>query len=375
MSAGSEDGYFDLHVDLNEEDVADFDLNEDEAANLDLDGSAAYFDLDGDEFDHTYFDMDTKPHTAKEKTKFGSGFVRGSAAWGAAMAAKRWEKQKPDDAFSKVANAFDNTVLRVGDQIQKSEAEPDRTWRHGNTYTVLGPVKQAVREIGKGYLNVRGCCGIDSGRRRMQSLVTLAGMTQRLFKRAAHDLQSKWCSELCAAEVICRHFDTTPIFFRFGELQSMVSEQAKYLKLSTRLDPHTGISYPTWTTILYAQCVKENPKASCSAGVFNVHGQHCSVTRVQCTTADDFQQMSQEFILPPRIVQNTTGSTAFSAVNSGCTPISNESAKAISQHTSCVIVDDTPDGCGAMLRYKHAAAEAFAQVPNIFYNEHGSCGP
>ena len=78
-------------------------------------------------------------------------------------------------------------------------------------------------------------------------------------------------------------------------------------------------------------------------------------------------------MFPPCIVANTTGSTAFSAVNSSCSACSNDSAKAIAENSSCVIIDDSPDGCGAMLRYKHATAEAFESHANIFYDEYGSC--
>ena len=73
---------------------------------------------------------------------------------------------------------------------------------------------------------------------------------------------------------MCRHFDGTPIYLRFGELQSTVARQARYLKEVQREDPSTGITYPAWTTISFTQYMHENPKAVCSAGVLDIHGQH-----------------------------------------------------------------------------------------------------
>jgi hypothetical protein len=74
--------------------------------------------------------------------------------------------------------------------------------------------------------------------------------------------------------MVCRHFDGTPIYLRFGELQSTVARQARYLKEVQREDPFTGITYPAWTTISFKQYMQENPKAACSAGVLDIHGQH-----------------------------------------------------------------------------------------------------
>ena len=73
------------------------------------------------------------------------------------------------------------------------------------------------------------------------------------------------------------------------------------------------------------------------------------------------------------MVQNTSSSAAFSAVSSADVLSSNYKIKRHSSFVRCVIVDDTPDGCGAMLRYKHATAECFAAYGNICYEEHGTC--
>ena len=53
--------------------------------------------------------------------------------------------------------------------------------------------------------------------------------------------------------MVCRHFDTTPIYVKFGALQSTVCQQARYLKEVQRVDPFTGASYPCWTTISFTQ--------------------------------------------------------------------------------------------------------------------------
>ena len=73
------------------------------------------------------------------------------------------------------------------------------------------------------------------------------------------------------------------------------------------------------------------------------------------------------------MVQSTGSSSAMSAVNSACEPLSNDMATGICSKVECVIVDDLPDGCGAMLRYKHATAQCFADYENILYDEHSSC--
>ena len=77
-------------------------------------------------------------------------------------------------------------------------------------------------------------------------------------------------------------------------------------------------------------------------------------------------------ILPPRIISRTNASTVFEAVNSADPAWNAQTIKDWPTEVDCLLVDDAPDGCGAMRRYKSATA-CYLDDPRILYEPFPTC--
>ena len=68
------------------------------------------------------------------------------------------------------------------------------------------------------------------------------------------------------AAILNRGYDSTPEFLRFGRLQTVLAEKARYLK---RIEPPPGVvsGYDRWRTISYEEYRRENPRAAPQMGI------------------------------------------------------------------------------------------------------------
>ena len=152
----------------------------------------------------------------------------------AAMAKIRWggpdeivqlPDQDEENRFDRLSNAWDKGCLRFGDLADRSasgaSSSNNREWCHANAYNIVGVIRQASREVGKGYLNQAGKQGIDNGRRRLESMVSTAAMSWRLFKQGAQSFMRNLVRTPPAALVVR---NSSLIVGRSRESESVITE-------------------------------------------------------------------------------------------------------------------------------------------------------
>ena len=120
------------------------------------------------------------------------------------------------------------------------------------------------------------------------------------------------------------------------------------------------------------------------SGVLDFVVMHGKMVRID--EAEGYQETSQLLIRPPRVLIANNASVNIGALNTGsCFNLramkdlcSIPSTMATST-MSCVpgqtyaILDDCPDGCPTMTRFKHASAEYTLPHPYLFHNEDAPC--
>ena len=151
-------------------------------------------------------------------------------------------------SYDRLADAWDQMVVRHGDMAQRDGTASGRPGVHSNTYTTRGMLQLGFKEVGA-YAKRRG--GIDATSKGLDALLTIAAATMKLCKAGASAVMQK-ASEgtKYMAAILNRGYDSTPEFLRFGRLQTVLAEKARYLK---RIEPPPGVvlGYDRWRTISY----------------------------------------------------------------------------------------------------------------------------
>ena len=165
-----------------------------------------------------------------------------------AAARARAERAQERKAYDRLADAWDQMVVRHGDLAQRDGTASGRPWVHRNTYTTRGVLQLGFKEVGA-YAKRRG--GIDATSKGLDALLTIAAAARKLCNAGASAVMQK-ASEgtKYMAAILNRGYDSTPEFLRFGRLQTVLAEKARYLK---RIEPPPGVvlGYDRWKTISY----------------------------------------------------------------------------------------------------------------------------
>ena len=158
--------------------------------------------------------------------------------------------------------------MREGDTVDraavmKSCPTPQRTAGvHPNTWRPQGLIKTAFREIGSTGLAGSGTRSsfVDWTRRRVQALVTVAGIVKGLFSERARVLLNGLLSREHAgtdAVYLRRHFDSTPAFFSYGCLRGDLENVGR------QFEPYiyTAMNSLAFSTCVGALCRQANSDA------------------------------------------------------------------------------------------------------------------
>ena len=282
----------------------------------------------------------------------------------------------------RLASAWDLVPLRNGDLADSQVLTGKKdggAQGHANTYQASSVMKLAYSEIGKGLRTARGEQGIDGCRRLQEVLLTTAAVHDRVYVGKTSEYASHIAMTRPDSLLLMRHFDSTPLYLHYGQLAPQIQRQGRYF-----VPDGEG----RWKTVGYDNYQKAYPRRKCLAGVVEVFAQQMTV--VSSTVGDDgeahsleevqalfrnYKEDKRELIVPPRVITSTGSSTCFEAVNSGVGAAF--SVKSMQQHAindvKCAIIDDTPDGCPAMSRYKSATAAFLEPERNVMYDEHSHC--
>ena len=128
--------------------------------------------------------------------------------------------------------------LHFGDQVVEADdaaaaSSSSKPWIHANTYTMLGCVKSAFKEIGKGTTLHTGSVGFDANRRGLGDLATVAALARTSFQQHTKSVHADIAAACQAGETgmfFPRNFDSTPLFCKFGKLAGSLVKHARYLQ-------------------------------------------------------------------------------------------------------------------------------------------------
>ena len=288
-----------------------------------------------------------------------------------------------------VADAWDAEVLRSGDTADRGalgiHGAADSTKKlHKNEWQPLGFTKAALRELGKsGFSSGTGEAGIRDSRRRGEALHSMASVCQGLFLDRAEALLRRLKGDGCGQAIyLRRHLDSTPVHMYYGILQDQLEQIGRQFQPYMFVDPDTGLEQVRWRTIDAAEHRRLHPKHMTRSGVLDFAVMHGKMVRVD--VAGEYQEKSQLLIRPPRVLTANNASVNIAALNTeSCFNL--KAMKDLCETTfsgcpsSCppcenfAIIDDCPDGCPTMTRFKHASAEYTLPHPHVFYNEDGTC--
>ena len=163
-----------------------------------------------------------------------------------------------------------------------------KKWVHANCYTVLGAVRHALRQLGKGCdAAQRGEVGIDARHRGLEVLLTIASIQGLVFLRRSMEFYSQMRHHDAAKSVvIVRDCDSTPTMVKYGNMQHMIQRYGGYMVPYLREDPFSGIMVRQWKTVSYDDFNKIHPRAGCLKGVVEIFAQHGHVTTVNVDARD-----------------------------------------------------------------------------------------
>lgn len=211
-------------------------------------------------------------------------------------------------------------------------------------------------------------------------------MDVRLFKDAAQQLRISGSRQVMPDKVerslvITRHFDTTPMFFRFGALEALISQHARYFEPVEEFITVGDVStrHIRWKTVSYSEYRANHPRRACHAGVLEVLAQSTSAVLSKYSEPADwkrtYQTSREDMISPARLLQNGTGSNVHRCLEDSkedtwdCAEV-----RTFSESKGVVILSETPDRGSSMLKLKHARAQHFADAPKVLYDEDSTCG-
>ena len=154
-------------------------------------------------------------------------------------------------SYDRLADAWDQMVVRHGDLAQRDGTASGRPWVHKNTYTTRGVLQLGFNEVGAHAKTHRRNRGIDTSSKGLDALLTIAAAARKLCNAGASAVMQK-ASEgtKYMAAILNRGYDSTPEFLRFGRFHTVLAEKARYLK---RIEPPPGVvfGYDRRRTISY----------------------------------------------------------------------------------------------------------------------------
>ena len=374
----------------------------------------AYFGLDGPSTgqgavvaDLSYYGLDesttrtpTKRTTSSpasaigEKTRMPRGIVRHSKAWAEWLNRARWSQGTSEvaESVSRLADAWDSKVLRAGDTVDRSAvlecARPlqSTAWVHANTWRPEGLIKQAFRDIGPCGSSGSGNRSntIDSTRRRLVALLSVAGVVKRLFSERANALLSRLIRREdtgTGAVYLRRHFDSTPACFAYGAMKDELENVGRHFEPYMYRDELTGHQHVRWRTVSASAFQRSHPKLEGPRGggvldVMALHGKlvtsSVGETEAGLTAWTSYQESAQALTYAPRILMKNNASSGMQALNTdSCFNL--RALKGLADRGYYCIVDDCPDGCPTMHRLKRASAEYGDGCTRFLYNEYQTC--
>lgn len=250
-------------------------------------------------------------------SKIPAGIVRHSSAWGQHIRSMRQSTPITiHEPYQALKAGWDNIPRRHGDMAcdLDSQGRPKKglPWSHANCYTMPSVVKAAFQELGKGTQHLSGVSAIDSDRRGLSNLLTISGLTDHLYRQCAEDLYSKIQREASREStglVMCRHFDSSPSYYKFGKLAGDLMPHARYLQF---VEPTSPEGYGYWKTVSYEQYRQNHPNLAPQSGVLEILAHR---SRLAWASSETGPSDSQEFVQPPRVIRRTNASTCLSALD------------------------------------------------------------
>ena len=276
-----------------------------------------------------------------------------------------------------------NTIDRK--TIMQSPAETSARSFHPNTWRPQELIKTAFREIGG--CGVSGSHSrssfVDWTRRRLQALVTVAGIIQGLFRERAGDLLNCFLSRHHAdtdAVHLRRHLDPTPACFHYGSLRGEVEDHGRQLEPYMHKCEFTGVQHVRWRIVLPGQFRSHHPRTGPRAGgVLDVLALHGKLVSSSVATTQDglpewssFQETGQALTFAPRILMRNNASCNMQALNTD-TASNIRALRQLSDKGCFCILDDAADGCPSMHRLKQASAHYASSSQRLLYNAHQTC--
>ena len=306
----------------------------------------------------------------------------------------RWSREASSSgsATARLADAWDAEVLRSGDTVDRGalgvRAVSDLSAKlHKDQWQPLGFIKLALRDLGKSgcALGGQGEAGIRDSRRRGEAVHSMAGLCQGLFLDRGEALLRRLKGDGHGQAIyLRRHLDSTPVHMHYGVLQGKLELVGRQFQPYMFVDPDTGLEQVRWRTIDAAEHRRLYPKHMTRSGVLDLAVMHGKMVRVD--HEEGYQEHSQLLIRPPRVLTSNTASVNMAALNTGSCfnlramkDLTSKSCVSVGETTTCppretyAIVDDCPDGCPTMMRFKRASAEYTLPHPNLFYNEDATC--
>ena len=126
--------------------------------------------------------------------------------------------QEHVDAYSKLADAWDDRVLRVGDTAQRS-TDDEHHRRHNSSYIPKSVLRLAFTRVGK----ATDRDGLEGTQKSLSICTTVARAAQLAQQRAssAHLATTPF--------VLARSYGLTPLRIDFGSMRPMLAPSARYL--------------------------------------------------------------------------------------------------------------------------------------------------
>ena len=195
-----------------------------------------------------------------------------------------------------------------------------------------GVIKEAYSQIGKHVGSTDG--DIRGSRRRLENLVTTATIQNDISSKRSESLAIRLITAASQDQVhgvyLRRHFDGTPLFLRFGQLEHALQDCCRYLVPYNHSDESTGIEYTRWKTVSRDELDALGAEATVAkrlsrvGGVVEVFGQHSTLFSVSAKSDvtgsplwDTYREATQPLLIEPKIIKRNTASCAFAALFKG----------------------------------------------------------
>ena len=124
------------------------------------------------------------------------------------------------------------------------------------------------------------------------------------------------------------------------------------------------------------ECQLHDPRKPTHSGVLEFLAQSTMVSSArydrQWDWQDSFQVVREEMKIPPRIIQDSSGSTTFRCLETCGDSWDSGAIKNFAATSGTIIVNEMPDRGSSMIKLKHARAAEFATCQNVLYDEDGS---